>query len=150
MKKFIAAIAILAIVSQFANAQDKLTGEWPAGGGKITVTPTGDPVVTSGLEFVAAEGILTKGESPAPFQFFLNSATAPGNVTLAAVAPVTFDGPLTLDVSASAGASFADVTAEWVDGATPTSFPVTTIPEPATGLMAAFGLVGLLGLRRRR
>ena len=30
------------------------------------------------------------------------------------------------------------------------SLEVTTIPEPATGLMAAFGLIGLLGLRRRR
>lgn len=149
MKKFIAAIAIATICS-YANGQ-ALVGEWPQGGGNITVTPTADPIQAGGIELVAEPGILTQGASADPFAFFIPNSAAPGNVTFGSLGtPVTIDGPVELDVAVSASAVNGDISATWGMGVTPTAFPVTTIPEPATGLMAAFGLVGLLGLRRRR
>lgn len=150
MKKFIAAIAI-ALVSTYAFADGHaLEGSWPTGGGNITVTPTGDPVMAGGIELVAEPGILTQGASAAPFAFFIPNGSAPGNVTFGSLGtPVTIDGPLELDVAVSADAANGSIAATWGDGVVPTAFPVSTVPEPATGLMAAFGLVGLLGLRRR-
>jgi len=100
-----------------------LAGTFPLDGGKITVTPTSGPIQTGGIEFVAEPGMLTHGESPAPFAFFIPNGLAPGNVTLGSVGPpVTIDGPVTLDVTATADAV---VSASWGDGSTPVAFPVT-------------------------
>ena len=132
MKKFIAAITIALVCSYTANAQ--LEGMWPAGGGNITVTTTDGPIDAGGIELVAEPGILTQGASPAPFAFFIPNAAAPGNVTFGVLGtPVTLDGSVELDVAVSANAATGDVAATWGNGVTPTAFPVTTVPEPATG-----------------
>ncbi len=148
MKKYVTTI-MFALVCQCAFGQ--LEGEWPAGGGNITITTTEGPIQASGLEFVAEPGILTQGTSPAPFAFFIPNRGAPGNVTLGVLGtPVTLDGQIELDVAVSASAVGSDVTGTWGDGVVPTAFCVSCSPEPAGFSLAAFGVIALLGMRVHR
>jgi len=151
MKKYVTAI-LLAFACHDTYAQSGLLGIWPQAGGNITIEPTGDSIQAGGLEFVAEPGILTQGESPAPFAFFIPNLAYPGNVTLGSLgAPVWIDGPIELDVAVAAFAGCGDVTATWGKGVVPTAFPMWAgCPEPTSFSLAAFGLVGILGLRARR
>ncbi len=150
MKKYVTTI-MLALVCQCAFGQDPfLEGDWPAGGGNITIRTTNGPIQAGGLEFVAEPGILTQGTSAAPFAFFIPNSAAPGNVTFGVLGtPVTLDGPVELDVAVSASASNGDVSATWGNGVVPTAFCVLC-PEPAGFSLAAFGVIALLGMRMRR
>lgn len=148
MKKFFTTI-VFALICQCAYGQ--LEGTWPPGGGNITIRTTAGPIQAGGIELAAEPGILTQGTNPAPFAFFIPNGSAPGNVTLGVLGtPVTLDGRVELDVAVSATATTGDIAATWGDGATPTAFPVGVIPEPSGFLLAAFGVMGLLGLRVRR
>ena len=94
---------------------------------------------------------MVPSDDPAPFGLLLSKT--PNKVTYGNLGP---------GVKLGGGASFVsttgfsgsdpnvEVSASWGKGVEPVSFPVTVVPEPATGLMAAFGLLGLLGIRRRR
>jgi len=114
-------------------AHAELEGFFPEDGGKITVAPTAGPIHSVGIEFVPLEGTVTQGETAEPFMFFIPNASAPGNVTLAVLGTgVTIDGPVTLDVTASADAV---ISATWGKGVTP-------IPFPVTGGGGIFGLKG--------
>ena len=152
MKKFIAALAIVAIAS-VAYGQD-LKGSFPADGGAISVTASGGDVNAAGLDFKSAGGNLipAPGTDASPFTFFL--ANTANNVTYGNLgSSVTFaDGTTTaLSVGATAGAD--DIVASWGRGAEPVSFPVASevIPEPASAsLLILAGLFGLTLRRRNR
>ncbi len=106
----------------FQSTHAELVGVFPAEGGKITIAPTAGPVFAGGIEFIPTEGTLTQGVSAAPFQFFIPNSSAPRNVTFGVLGtPVQIDGPVTLDVDASADAI---IDASWGNGVTPTAFPV--------------------------
>ncbi len=150
MKKFIVAIAIAALAAT-VNAQE-LVGSFPAEGGNITVTASGD-VAAAGLDFTSASGSLVPapGTDAAPFTFFLSNTA--NQVTYGNLGNnVTFaDGSSTeLSVGAAAGAD--DIVAAWGNGATPVAFPVgpsnPVVPEPASATL--LGLAGVLGLAFRR
>jgi len=131
-----------------------LTAFYPPWGGRIALIAGDGPVNLGGIEFVAEPGILTQGESPAPFSFFLPNSAAPGNVTLASLGtPVTVDGFLELNVFVAPNTPNGSIVASWGDGINPTGFPVVqsgVLPEPSSGLMTWFGILGLLVVRRRR
>lgn len=153
MKKFILAIALVSI-SQYAFGQT-VEGSWPAEGGAITVSVSGGDIQAGGFDFKSPTNKLTGGESAAPFDFYIAGADAEnvGQVTVGSLGKTVMmaDGSeTTFDISVAAGAVDSDVTATWGKGLDPVSFPVRPIPEPATGLMAAFAAAAALGLRRRR
>ena len=151
MKKFIAALAIVAI-SSVAYGQ-ALSGSWPADGGAISVTASGGDVNAAGLDFKSSNDMLIPvpggpAAPGAPFTFLLSNT--PSNVTYGNLGTsVTFaDGTTTeLSVGAQAG---AEITASWGNGPTPVSFPVAAavVPEPASASLLAFA--GLFGLALRR
>ena len=123
VNRFTRLFALLFAFSIACSAHAELEGFFPAEGGRITVQPTGGPVEVSGIELVPTAGSLTQGESAAPFTFFLPNSAAPGNVTLGNLgSSVTFDGPITLDVVASADAI---ISATYGSGIIPVEFPVT-------------------------
>ena len=120
---------------------------FPEGGGPLTLLGTNGPVDTLGVEFIVDEGSIIRGDSAEPFQFFLGDD--PGRIVLGSLGvPVTIDEPITLDIFASADAVLSGA---WGEGnlATFPAFAVPNVPEPSSGLMAAFGLLGLLAQRRR-
>ena len=148
MKKFIAALAIVAI-SSVAYGQ-ALSGSWPADGGAISVTASGGDVNAAGLDFKSSNDMLipVPDNAGAPFTFLLSNTSS--NVTYGNLGTaVTFaDGTTTeLSVGAQAG---AEITASWGNGPTPVSFPVAAavVPEPASASLLAFA--GLFGLALRR
>ena len=61
-----------------STAGGQLVGEFPVGGGAISITTTDGPIESAGLNFDAIEGTLTFGSNPSPFQLFLapNGASA--------------------------------------------------------------------------
>ena len=120
-QSFILTTALFAFAYQPVQAE--LEGTFPLEGGPITLTPTDGPIQAGAVEFSPAAGAVTAGRSPAPFAFFLSNGAAPENVTLGVLGtPVTIDGPVTLDVTASADAV---INAIWGRGTTPVPFPVT-------------------------
>ena len=120
---------------------------FPEDGGPLTLMGTNGPVDTLGVEIIAAEGSIFRGDSAEPFQFFLGDD--PGRIVLGSLGvPVTIDEPITLDIFASADAVLSG---QWGEGNLTTfpAFAVPNVPEPSSGLMATFGLLGLLAQRRR-
>lgn len=151
MKKFIAAIAVVALATA-ANAQD-LVGSHPPEGGNITVTAVGGDVVAAGLDFTSDGGYLipAPGTDASPFTFFLSNTANQvtyGNLGTA----VTFAEGSSTTLSVGATADATDVTASWGRGAEAVAFPVgPVVPEPASGsLLALAGLFGLAMRRRNR
>ena len=123
MNRSLAAILVVLVASNISTAE--LVGSFPIGGGNITVEPTEGPIQAGGIEFAAASGVLIQGPSAAPFQFFIPNSAQPGNVTLGSLGtPVTIDGPIELDVAASADATGGDILARWGKGVTPIPFPI--------------------------
>ena len=151
MKKLISALAIVALVATAVQAQ--VAGV--VDGGKITVSA--DPAVNAaGLDLISAGGNLVPAadNNAAPFTFLLSNTA--NQVTYGNLGTTVEIGPGGLELTAGYnGNPEGDLTASWGDGATPVAFPVAAaaappVPEPSTGLMAAFAALGLLGFRRRR
>ena len=162
MKKF-AAIAIVLAAANLATAE--VTGS-VNGDGKIVISAS--PAVTAaGLNLQSAGGYLDPippGDltaSAAPFAFLL--ANNANQITWGNLgAGVVIDGDLVTSAGFTGTADNFDVTAAWGDGPNQVAFsvagpavvapPVTdpTTPEPASGILAALGALGVLGFRRRR
>lgn len=108
---FIALVLPCICLHNEANAQ--LIGEFPQGGGPITLTTTDGPVQTFAVDFTAEQGSLSTGESPAPFSFFFNSEpnTAFEDNVILAMFPgegfIVLDGSVTTQVFASDDALIA-------------------------------------------
>ena len=161
MNKLFVALAVCALLlcGSFAQAQE-VSGS-VNGDGFIVVTGTGNPMA-AGLDIVSAGSNLvpippgTTAAPADPFSFLLansNQQVTFGNLGTT----VSLEGELVTMVgyNSSSGADPAvDLAAStWGNGPTPVSIPFAgtpVIPEPATGLMAVFGALGVLGFRRRR
>jgi len=85
IKRATTSLAILLLVCQVSYSQ--LIGYFPEGGGAMSVETTDGPIQTPGLNFDADPGILTIGDDPAPFDFFLGNNL--DNVAFAALRQVT-------------------------------------------------------------
>lgn len=153
MKKLLATIAIVGLAASFAQAQIELNLD----GGEFTIKNIGgDTEGLLGLDVKSADGGLVAPEGGGPlFAFTLPStvnAVSLGNLgttyDLAAGATaktgVQYTGTSSI---LQPGTNFAGSSTGGQGGVTGVAFP---IPEPASGLMAAFALMGLLGFRRRR
>ena len=158
MKKFAIAITILLTAALSANAQ--VTGVVGAEGG-ITISTNGNDTAGGGpsvgmvgLDVASASGSLVPYDPPAapvhtPFLFFLSNTES--SIVMASVpAPATVEDDAI--VVGYTGAGGDDLTLSYGDAnSQQVSFPsAPAVPEPATGLMAAFAALGLLGFRRRR
>ena len=156
MKKFLSALALVFATSLIAQAQ--VTGE--IRDGKIVVIAS-EPVEAAGLDFQSPAGRLVPVPDPpgaSPFTFFLSNTANQitwGNLG----SSVTIDGELATEAGYT-GDPTGDLELFWGDGATPVAFPVSVggpvtppnevVPEPASGALAAFAVLGMLGFRRRR
>ena len=133
MKRLIALVVSISLVASLANAQT-LSGSWPEGGGKISVTASGD-VNAAGLDFVSPGGNLVPVDGDAsPFTFFLSNTA--NQVTYGNLGnSVTFADGSTTELSVGAAAGADDISAAWGNGATPVSFEVTEMitvsPNPS-------------------
>ena len=102
--KALIAFCLLQFSISSVNAQ--LVGEFPDGGGAISITTTDGPIETAGLNFDAIEGTLTFGTDPKPFQICLspNEASAGDNVRNVILGSIgttaVLDGTIVLDVIA--------------------------------------------------
>ena len=153
MKRIVAALVFAFATSLVAQAQ--VTGEVRDG---FIVVIAESPVEAAGLDFVSAGGNLVPVPDPpgsSPFTFFLSNS--PNQITWGNLgSTVTIDGEFVTQAGYSGDNPEGDLTASWGMGATPVAFPVTVpstgpvVPEPTSGLMAAFAAIGLLGFRRRR
>lgn len=151
MKKFALSLAVVALAAVSVHADGHVSGSINEDG-KIVVTTT-SPVQTSGLNFTSAGGHMVPGDVPTPFLFYLSNT--PESVVYAIVpGKVTIDGELVTQTGYAGDDAANDLTLAYgAEGGVEVSFPVhapVVVPEPATGLMTAFGLLGLLGFRRRR
>jgi len=150
---FYAALLLIFCAGQTAMSQHCffcLDGSWPAEGGNLTISTNG-PLDMTGVWFWAAEGILTPGTNPDPFDTFVASPQNP--MTLAGVPVVTLDGSYELDVAVAPGTIEGDIFAEWGWPGGISEFHVApAVPEPSGWLHALFGFAGtiLLGRKRRR
>jgi len=155
MKKFASALIVVAALSAAAQAQFGFDLD---GDTNIVISNSGPDAALVGAEFHSDAGALVFG-SAAPFGFALKStvndvqlAQIPGNVALASGGTLTFDtkysgDPASGDLTAlMSGTGFSQVNAPYTGG----GGVVDVTPEPASGILAAFGLLGLLGFRRRR
>lgn len=157
MKKFIAVLAIAAFASA-VNAQQNVS----INDGVVTLN--GEFKQLAGIETVSAGGKLSLAsvnipnvgdiDLTAPFTGGTVVAKEAGTVVLGVLGAdkrIDIEGATATSImyDGDNAAAQGDLTVNLGLGdAAPAAFPV--VPEPATGLMAAFGLVGLLGLRRRR
>ena len=165
MKKFAIALAVIVASATVAQAQfeSSLNDD-----NAIVVTnkfPT-NPIKLFGAEFRSASGGLVFG-SAAPF----GTAFGPSATYIPLADPngaVQIDGSVTFDIKYNAPEAGSDleVTISPVSGqgadaqvSAPLAAPPTggggdggdpVTPEPASGLLAAMGALGLLGFRRRR
>lgn len=151
MKKFAIALALVSLTAVSVYAEGHISGSINDDG-KIVVTAT-QPQPTAGLNFQSAGGHLVPGEAPTPFLFYLSNT--PNSVVYAIVpGTVTLDGDLVTQTGYAGDDPVNDLTLSYgAGGGVEVAFPVqapVVIPEPASGLMAVFGLLGLLGFRRRR
>ena len=153
MKKVLATIAVLGLFAGLAHAQSELSLQ--DGGENLVLTNKGTEAVAGvrGLEIVSAGNHLNNSGAGS-FGFVLGNTA--GKVTLGALADVAFapGAVLTTGTTYSGPKGVAEF-AEDLDatrlGVGTSQVPVTfPVPEPATGLMAAFAVLGLLGIRRRR
>jgi len=112
----------------------RLVAAYPEDGGNMLLLAPDEARSMAGIEFVAAPGILTKGEDPSPFLFFLSSATHPGAVTFAAIAPVTIDGVVELNVYVGPNTPQGTINGSSASpqpnvGLSVTAFPVLMMPS---------------------
>ena len=152
--KFASSLVVVAALAATAQAQFGFDVDADT---NIVVSNQGatNPVSVAGIEARSAAGLLTFGDKGA-FDLALSSTNE--YVALASLAGVEIDGSLTIDTKYSGDAGGGDLTV----GVSPlgASAPVSAAfaggggdvvtPEPTSGLLAAFGLLGLLGFRRRR
>ena len=123
--------------------------------GFIVVTAS-SPVEAAGLDFQSAGGLLVpvpEATGAAPFTFFLSNTVNQitwGNLGTT----VTIEGQLTTAAGYSgtqADLDAGDLTTFWGNGPEPVAFPTGEIvPEPASGMLAIFAVLGFLGFRKRR
>ena len=126
--KLITSFVFALTVCQISSAQ-QLIGYYPEGGGKMSIETTEGPILTGGIVFQAVEGILTQGDDPAPFEFFLPSVATPGNVTFGTLGGLIIDGVVELDMTVSSLATATDINAYWGDGTVPTPFTINGFPS---------------------
>ncbi len=136
--KLITSFVFAFTVCQILSAQ-QLIGYFPEGGGKMSIETTEGPILTGGIEFQAVEGILTQGDDPAPFEFFLPSVATPGYVTFGTLGGLVIDGVVELDVTVSSFATSADINAYWGDGTVPTPFSINGLPSDPFGSGSSSG-----------
>lgn len=157
MKKFIAAIALAAIASvsygqtiDIIDGHINIKGDVAGLAGIEAISPAGH----LSLDSTVIEGIGTiefKTPFPASASVVDNTANSVVLGVLGADARIDISGTTATAIGYAESVDVAktDLTVNLGIGDNPpAAFPV--VPEPATGLMAAFGLVGILGLRRRR
>ena len=152
MRILFASIALVGLLASFATAQERV--ELNLDGTNFTARNKTDadiPLVA--FEVTSLDGGLDAGDG-SPFPITL--LNTPNQVSLGALAPITLEAGATLSTSVtySGNSSILDPAPNFAGsqvgvtgGVEPVSFP---IPEPASGVLAAFGLLGILGFRRRR
>lgn len=155
MKNFAAAIVVLALAAT-ANAQitdTKLTVD-EAGAISVSSNDPGRPSFEIvGVELVSSGGYLAKGTGDNPFTPI---ELLPNQVAMAKLGgTVLVDGSLTLPYNytgdvAGVPADMAGSGISGTDGVATSFTVVEGVPEPATGLLAAFGALGLMAFRRRK
>jgi len=155
MKTILASLAVFSLAASFAHAQ--VTGAINSDGFFVI---TGNGEVAAGVDLISADGLLIPAADPpgaAPFQFLLSNTASQitwGNLG----AGVTLDGEFVTGAGYTGDDPANDLTAAWGDGSNPVAFPIGApaapvdeiIPEPATGILSAFAVIGMLGFRRRR
>lgn len=125
MKKLIALTSVLCFLAASTVNAQQLSGEFPEGGGKISVTASGGDVNAAGLDFASASGGLVpiEGGAAAPFTFLLSNTA--NQVTYGNLGSnITFADGSTTELSVGATAGTADILASWGQGATPVAFDV--------------------------
>lgn len=158
MKTLFASIAMVGLVAGFASAV-----ELSLDGSDFKITNTGGAdVELLGLNVASEDGGLVAPENGGPLFAF----TLPSNEKLVALGNLGNAYTLAPGASAVTGVGYSgsvDDKGDWSNfvasefgtagGTDPVSFPTlppNNTPEPASGLLAAFSLMGLLGFRRRR
>ena len=86
------------------TSDDPFFVAYPEEGGKLMILhrrePLLHPSISSGIEFIASEGLIEAGTNPAPFAFFIPNSAAPGNVTLGTLGtPAEIDSVAELDIT---------------------------------------------------
>jgi len=114
--------------------QAAIEGWFPAEGGYVSIAPTNGPVEVGGVRVAAVTGTLNYGSTPAPFQS-VSGSDLTRVVDLSSWGSILIDGPVTLDVQASANASLRGEYGR-SDGRGLRPFPI----EP--GSVAPFPLIG--------
>ena len=154
MKKFAIALMITALTAMAAQAQGVVGSIVD---GKVAITLDADAAL-SGLNLKSAGGNfvpIPPGDTTAPaapFTFLL--ANNASNVSYAAIPGTTVPVSAGTLVTGVGYTGTGDVAADLAESAygnaafQQVNFP--TVPEPATGVMAALACLGLLGFRRRR
>ena len=143
MKSIFTSLAIVALTALFAHAQVAGTVNED---GIIVISGNGEEA--AGVDINSAGGHLVPVDGgAAPFAFFLSNTANQitwGNLGTA----VTLEGEWVTGAGYTGDDPAGDITATWGSGVTPVAFPVTggtpveppseVIPEPATGILAAF------------
>ena len=117
-----------------------LKGSFPFDGGPLTIEPRSEsnPYTATELSFEATAGSLTGGGSAAPFESLIENTAQRWSVNSSA--GITIDGPVALDVLASAGASISGLSS---DGTESTMVEVIrNDPEPTTALFGSYARDG--------
>lgn len=155
MKKIFAAILLCAVSASFAQAQ--------ATAGAAAIEQAPDTVLwivnpgatavgnVAGIEFKSAAGNLVPVPARASDPFDLIVRNIPTNIVLGNLGTTIELGPNSRTATAAkynGDAAGGDLQAFLGVGVLPIAIPI--VPEPATGLMAAFAGLGVLGFRRRR
>ena len=129
MKKLIAALAICGLFLAANVFGQQLDGEFPNGGGLISVTASGGDVNAAGLDFISPSGGLRPvppGDATAPaapFTFLLSNTA--NQVTYGNLGTsVTFGDGTTTELSVGANGGTGDIAATWGNVATPVAFEV--------------------------
>ncbi len=155
MKKFSVVLAIfgLMLVTNLAQAEHGGPVHGTLVNGLIFIDTGGVDIPMGGWNFESPDGFLVPAADASPFQFLLSN-------TNTQVAPVNLGTTVTVNnlqttigwtgTRLNADGTLAGLLiATWVDATfTANSFLVT--PEPTSALLAIFGVLGLLGFRRRR
>ncbi len=162
MTRYFVVLAILGmiLIAHTAHAQDRLTGHVNLDGKVVLSAPDG-PIQAGSLDFISAGGYLVPvPESVAASDFFalgkgfaIYLANTNQQITLINLGTTTtIEGELVTPIGydLSKGRPLIDLTAAWGNGPERVNFAVPFVPEPAAGVLAMIGILGLLGFRCRR